>query len=437
MRAVACFYARENGFFQLATTNDQTSTGCVPANDRWSATLTINYPPRGAMAGAFSGRSGYVQVIISGQHESFFGSVLGQGTATVTTGAVAAMTDGNANGNSLVALDPTDCAAAKIAGTSKGTGLKVGVGGYVQVNSSCGGVLNPHQITTCGGGPSGLQVSGSSNANLTAPRIFTTGTCQANGGASLTSTDWGSTSHLADQGVLPIGDPLSGLLPPTIDYTAPGARCGPAGIITDALVNNNGCSFSGSGSINLQPGVYYGGWSISGHVTINLAPGVYIIAGGGIGQSAQSTLDSVSGNVLIYSTDNPAPQYLNACMATWTASKQCQGSLDVTGQATIDMSGVTSGPYKGLLIWQDGHGSCPTWTPSNQSCFVHVGGGSSVQLSGTIYAPDQQVFLAGGSYTTVPAQIISWAWDIQGNAPLNMPYDPNSLYHLDNKGLVN
>ena len=33
-------------------------------------------------------------------------------------------------------------------------------------------------------------------------------------------------------------------------------------------------------------------------------------------------------------------------------------------------------------------------------------------------------------------QIIAWHFDVGGNASLDMPYDPNELYHFDQKGLV-
>src|SRR5438874_11525880 len=41
MRQAACFYARQNGFFPGATTDD----GCIPANDPNGTVLTVNYPP--------------------------------------------------------------------------------------------------------------------------------------------------------------------------------------------------------------------------------------------------------------------------------------------------------------------------------------------------------------------------------------------------------
>ena len=41
-----------------------------------------------------------------------------------------------------------------------------------------------------------------------------------------------------------------------------------------------------------------------------------------------------------------------------------------------------------------------------------------------------------GNDGTATVQIISWQWDIGGNANLLMPFDPTKLYHFDQKGLV-
>jgi hypothetical protein len=96
---------------------------------------------------------------------------------------------------------------------------------------------------------------------------------------------------------------------------------------------------------------------------------------------------------------------------------------------------MDSGPYKGILIWQDGKGSGVTAGPDLD---VILGGQASLSLTGTIYNPRGVVTLDGGSvgsgYASV--QIISWNWKIIGNSVLHMPYDPNELFHFDQKGLV-
>lgn len=449
MRAIACFYARQNGFFPSATTNDLTSSGCVPANDPRSAVLTVNFPPQGSLAGQFSGRAGFVQVVINAQHASFFGRIFGQTTASVVTGAVAAFNTGNSNSNSLIALDPNnDCASGNVQGNNGGQSEKVVIvpatnpatgqpydGGYVYVNSTCAGVPSPEAVSACGNGSGALQIGGGSG--VTAPRIFTVGRCSLNGAGAFVGTSWGT--DLVDQGAIPIGDPLAEIEPPHIDISQAGAACTSPGSPTTP-VGAQGCTWSGKTTVTLSPGVYYGGWQInSPNTTVKLLPGIYIIAGGGISDT-NGSLQDISGNgnpddarVLIFSTDDP--YYAAACkVGTATnPAKQCQGPVKFVGQSNVNLQGLSSGPYAGMTIWQDGRASCGVL-----ACQVNVGGSGSITLAGTIYAPNQQVVLDGGSATggVAAIQIISWQWKITGGSTLTMPYDPTKLYHLDNKGLV-
>ena len=182
--------------------------------------------------------------------------------------------------------------------------------------------------------------------------------------------------------------------------------------------------------MQLQPGTYYGGWTINNNVQLKLAPGIYIIAGGGIRLNAGGSIESVDtvtgaiAPILIFSTDNPSA----SCPS---GGSGCQGPLDFTAQSTLKVRGIDSGPYEGILIWQDGSASNPT-------AQVSVGGQSTLNIAGTIYAPKAQVKLTGGSTGTglAAVQIISWEFDIGGGAALAMPYDPRELYQFEQKGLV-
>jgi hypothetical protein len=101
-------------------------------------------------------------------------------------------------------------------------------------------------------------------------------------------------------------------------------------------------------------------------------------------------------------------------------------------------------PWRGLLLWQDG-------TVQSPGSAVKLGGGSEVVISGTIYAPESDVYVNGGNGTTgcppdpesptgtdscLSIQIISYTWQIDGNAEVDMPYDPSELYQLQQRGLV-
>jgi hypothetical protein len=100
-----------------------------------------------------------------------------------------------------------------------------------------------------------------------------------------------------------------------------------------------------------------------------------------------------------------------------------------------------------MVIWYDAFGSQPANT--NATCSggvacVDIAGGSTLQISGTIYAPTAHVDIEGNSGTNcsvsptqvASVQIISWTWDLGGTGDLCMPYDPTKLYKLSSQGLV-
>ena len=179
MNVSACFYAQQNDFF--AGDNESCDTA------RSAGDLEVLWPPSGPHAGGFAGRPEMVLVVIHDEHPSFFGRIFGNERAVVTTGAVAAKESESANSNSLVALDPETCGAAHIHGngeitispvTNPETGSPYS-GGYVHVNSACGGGSFDD---ACGSGSGGFHHGGNAGAELNAPHMYIHGTCQVSGG---------------------------------------------------------------------------------------------------------------------------------------------------------------------------------------------------------------------------------------------------------------
>ncbi len=415
----ACAAARQNGFFMAATSN----TGCTPANDGdRAASLKVYWPPRGSAAGDYAGQPQYVQVVIKGQHPAFFARLFGQDTASVVSSAVAANSTGDSNPYALVALDPGNyCGAGKISGSGQTSTFKVSVGGDVHVNSTCGQSETADGACAISSG-GGMRLDGGGELEVdNGADAYVSGSCKGQPDAVTFANSSGSPGAMTEQAVQ-IGDPLGEL--PAPPFTGPGG-CNGAPATSQCRLNG--------GTNNLTPGVFYGGIKITGPNTqVNLQPGIYIMAGGGISQQ-NGYLTAVSGNVLIYGTDDPA--HAADCKADWsgTSSAYCQQMINLNGGSSLQLSGITSGPYKGLVIWQDGNASCPVAT-----CPIRLGGQDNLNVSGTIYAPDQEVILDGGSSGTGVAsvQIISWHWTITGNAQLSMPYNPDALYHLAMRGLV-
>jgi hypothetical protein len=454
--AEACFYARENHFFPGATSNDLTANGCVPANDPGGASLEVHAPP---ISGPYSGSPGRVQVIITSTHPSFFAGILGQDFARVSTGAVAANDAGNANSSSLVALQ-SDCAGGAAGKVTGGGTVRIfpasGVtskGGYVHVNSTCGGSTDDHCQN--GVGSSALAISGT----LETPYAYVNGSCTYNGsGASGLQCSPGVTSCI-DEGALVFGDPLAGLPEPRLsDF--PNGTCPDGTSSTPA--STNGCQLkknpticpdpgTGIGVCHLHPGVYYGGWDVKSNVKVQLEPGMYILAGGGIKLSGGSSIEAVTGGagtiearITIFSTDGPhCPSITAQCQdsITFTASQAFKAKATNTAscQAIITAGGPNTCPWRGILLWQDG-------TASNADATVKLGGQASTIMAGTIYAPLAEVDINGGTSTTgcsggptascLSIQVIAYRWKVDGGALVEMPYDPSELYPLEQRGLI-
>jgi hypothetical protein len=454
--AEACFYARENHFFPHATANDLSANGCVPANDPGSASLEVHVPP---ISGDYSGAPGKVQVIITSHHPSFFAGILGQDFATVSSAAVAANDSGNANSSSLVALQ-SDCNGGASGKVTGGGTVRIfpasGVtspGGYVNVNSSCGGSTD--DVCQNGVGSSALAISGT----LQTPYAHVRGSCTYNGsGASGLQCSPGVTTCL-DEGAFIFGDPLAGMPEPRLsDF--PNGTC-PDGS-SSTPTSTSGCQLkknptvcpdpgTGIGVCHLTAGVYYGGWDVKSNVKVQLDPGMYILAGGGIKLSGGSSIEAVTGSsgtiearITIFSTDGPhCPSITAQCQdkITFTANQAFKAKATNTAscQAIIAAGGPNSCPWRGILLWQDG-------TASNPDAAVTLGGQASTIMAGTIYAPLAEVDINGGTSTTgcsggatascLSIQIISYRWKIDGGALVEMPYDPSELYPLEQRGLI-
>jgi hypothetical protein len=431
MRRSACSVARQNGLFQAATTNDD----CIAANDANASTMLVNFPPSSNAAG-FAGRDGFVEVVLTQNRPTLLGQVLGMRTIRISSSAVAAFNNGNSNSNSLVALDPTSCSSGLVTGNNTkvriqpaidpSTGLPF-IGGYVHVNATCGNPAFINDPGSCGPSePQSALTINSNGAELTAPKVYVSGTCS--------KQNLNTFNAPLVEGAVQIGDPLSEIPPPGIsDY--PAGRCSPTDPpLTPTGPNSKGCNFP-TGTTVLQPGVFYGGWTISNNSSLELQPGIYIIAGGGITLSGSNgSLEAVSGDptidarVMIFSTDNrPTPGGSCAGLSQF----QQQGPMSFSANSSFHAKALATGPYKGILLWQDGNGCQPT-AP------VSLGGNGDVLIAGTIYAPKALVTLNGGATGTGSAsiQIIAWQFSLTGGAVLTMPYDPRELYQFDEKGLV-
>jgi hypothetical protein len=443
MNTDACFYAQANGFFDG-------DAGCAAALA--SGDLQVHSPP---ISGDYSARQGFVQVIISDGHPTFFARILGKAEVNVRSEAVAANTAGNSNTSSLVALQPV-CAGGSAADVDGGGTVRIfpvnpgDVGGYVHVNSPCGSSTD--DVCENGVGAAAMSISGV----LQTPFAYTQGSCTYNGsGPNGLQCEPSTVTSCLDEDANPLGDPLAGLPEPNFaDF--PDGQCPDATFSTTA--STKPCELSDKDCppdttdptiavCTLSPGVFYGGWDVKKKVHLELEPGMYILAGGGIKLTgADAAIEAVSSptgvdaRVTIFNTDGPGCPSIGA---------QCQGDITFTASQAFRakaLNAATCGvvtpqacPWRGILLWHDG-------SASNADGTIKMGGTASTILSGTIYAPLADVQISGGTSTTgctagpasgcLSIQIISYTWSITGGGLVEMPYDPSELYQLDQRGLV-
>jgi Putative Flp pilus-assembly TadE/G-like len=185
------------------------------------------------------------------------------------------------------------------------------------------------------------------------------------------------------------GDPLSALEPPvfgTCDYTS--------------KVNHQ------SGPRDLYPGVYCNDISISGGA-ITFHPGLYILNGGGLKVSGNAILtndEDASGGVTFY----------------LTGSGSNYATVDIASGTHATLTPMTTGPLANVLFYQDPN------APSNGA--NKFTGGSTMDLTGILYFPNQQVEFTGGS-TVEKAEILLVASTVKftGNVYLDADYAQSVL----------
>jgi Flp pilus assembly protein TadG len=129
----------------------------------------------------------------------------------------------------------------------------------------------------------------------------------------------------------------------------------------------------------LSPGTYCNGLDIGSHANVTLKPGTYVIADKDFSVGAGATITG-AGVTIILTTRNGTDY----------------SEIKFNGSATIDLSAPTTGPYAGILIFQD-----PNAPVSTSSSYTHkLNGDAGSKLVGVIHIPNQPVEMSGNA--TVP-----------------------------------
>ena len=212
---------------------------------------------------------------------------------------------------------------------------------------------------------SSISAQGSSQAYVTLAR--TTGGISNSGGLHASTTRTHTNS---------VKDPYSNLSVPT-----------PTGACLDGNVSPNQTK-------QLSPGFYCNGMNLKG--TVTLAAGVYIIAGSDFTVNSGAKVTGVGVTIILTNTNGG---YF--------------AQADLNGNATIQLSAPTSGPWAGVLFYQDRR------APISITNTNKINGDASSKFKGVMYFPSQSVQMSGNA-TIVDSclQVVAQTVTFTGNFTL-------------------
>ncbi|MFL5242311.1 MAG: pilus assembly protein TadG-related protein [Gemmataceae bacterium] len=328
-------------------------------NDGTISTVTVNIPP---VSGIYAGKDSYAEIIVVYNMSTAFGRVLGKSTMPVQARAVSRGAWVSPHEGVLV-LDYNDKASL----STQGNGAFTETGGPVIVNSD-----NSSAVVTTG------------NGSMIAPEFYVTGGVTLSGNAAIT------TSPVAGQiftGTHPTPDPLAYLAPPTkpTDGTMTTTKNpaisdlppGMASIVTN-ISSVNTLYVMTPGTYTNLPTFGPGDMVIMEQASANNAGGIYYVNGGGFKSTGASIImdKNNTGGVMIYNQP---------------ASSANSEKIQITGNSSglVDLSPLSTGPYAGMMLWQD----------RTSPVDVLVEGNGTFSVKGTFYAADALLNINGNGKT--------------------------------------
>ena len=392
-----------------------------------NASLAANWPSFPSGNVTISCPNGWdnqaIQVDLNIASGSFLAKAIGYGAPNVYTSSTAVNGAVEGSNYSVVLLDPSNsswpngrkgCPAMLISG-----GPTVSFDGSVMIDSAC---------TAANGG---ALASNGSSATVT---MATGKTINMVGGYSLgplTITPAPTTGGTA------FADPLITL--DAISTTGMTVRS------ASKLVLNNATQV-------LQPGIYTGGIQLKNSSIALLRPGIYVLDGGGLDIGAQASFCSITAasaatNCSTFTTDCPDTTCGVLILNKGTTNGSgAMAQITVGAGSTLklrafDERAVSGGDfqYRNMLFWQD---SSPAASSSYAQPILALSGGGSVDISGTVYAPQAKVQMTGGSggsggtATNATLQFICWDYEISGNSTFHFYYSDSDFAKPKDYGLV-
>jgi len=307
--------------------------------------VTINNPPA---SGPHSGNGNYVEALVVAVQPTYFMQIFGINSETITARAVATNISGGANSGCLYTLGPP---SSSIEG--------VNINGSAILNAPTCGIVDNGNYNTKGNAlivnASTFGVSGS--ANVSGP------------GGTITCTS--GTSSCPTYGAPASSDPLSYLSPPAVQSPSFG-------------------DVTTSGTQTLQPGTY-SSITIGKNSTVTMNPGIYYVdSSGGMTFNGAGTV--IGDGVTVYFTNG--------------------ATINATGggnKLDIQLSPPTSGPYAGVLFYQD----------PNDTAAPSLGGDNNSFFKGILYFPSVQLTFFGNNVSYATGIVVADAIALSGNPTVN------------------
>jgi Putative Flp pilus-assembly TadE/G-like len=346
--------------------------GIDPDDSKYDISITTPY----------NGDVSLIEVEIGGEVGYFLGPVVGVAGTNANGRSVADADIGDGgpiSDASIIALDPDSCKSLEV-----NAGGQFVSEGPILVNSNC----------------SSFAAEISCGTNCTAQTGI-----ESVGGVKKDE----KCVPCAVSSIPPFADPLAHLLPPC--FTGGPTPCTDVGTLAIRHGTAANPQLLQNSTFNFQPGIYYGGMDLGGTVS-NWAPGVYVIAGGGI-KINTSTAFTANG-VFIYNTNDPT------CPS---CSKGGFGAVEINTSSLGTMSAMTTGPYAGLLFFQD---RANTMTAKFNP--------SSTFGQGTVYFPNAHMDLNPSATTSI--QIIANTIKINNSTTFTADYNGDSFFHGDGEPTV-
>ncbi len=170
-----------------------------------------------------------------------------------------------------------------------------------------------------------------------------------------------------------IADPLASLASPS----------------TSGMPNGTPTPAGDGGAHSISAGLYTGGLHLTGGDTITMNPGTYYMKGGSF--IVDNGVTVTGAGVTIY-IDNGG------------------GQVSFQGGGKITLSAPTTGTYAGVVIFQDRTSTQP----------ISIANGSTISISGTVYAAKAQFQMAGGATNNqFGTQLVVDSLNMTNNATLN------------------